>query len=323
MNRTHFVSLFAVILLVLSISCSRNEDNLDFENLNSSLIEGLTFYNFPKMDGSTSTVPLMTIIACKLFDIDYRWVQDYGNLRRVVPNLNRKDANKFLGLVNSSQTHQSFVNLINKDMDIILNARKMSPDEKEYADDKGVNLIEIPIALDAFIFVVHPSNPIQSLTIKQVQDIYTGEITNWNGVGGNNMRIQPYVRNPNSGSQELMESLVMKDLEIADFPESYYELWEIIGGMVPVFDKVTRESNAISYTVYYYAEYMIRGFNVKTIGINGIHPNKTTIGNRTYPFVTEVYAVIRDDLDESSMAYKLFGECEEISVNCKSMTKFI
>jgi phosphate transport system substrate-binding protein len=45
---------------------------------------------------------------------------------------------------------------------------------------------------------------------------------------------------------------------------------------------------------------------VKTIAVNGILPNQETISNRQYPFVAEVYAIIRSDLDKNSMAYKLY-----------------
>ena len=94
------------------------------------------------------------IIACKLFDIGYKWAPYYWNLQHIEPNLNNNDADKFLKLIRSSQTHQAFINLIDKDADLILTARKMSLNEKSYADAAGVSLIETPIALDALVFIV-------------------------------------------------------------------------------------------------------------------------------------------------------------------------
>jgi phosphate transport system substrate-binding protein len=179
----------------------------------------------------------------------------------------------------------------------------MSSDEKIYADVAGVSLIETPIALDALVFIVNPGNPIKSLTTKQIQDIYMDKITYWNEVGGGNTEIAPYVRNPNSGSQELMETLVMKDLDITEFPVND-EL--IIFNMTGTFDAVIYEKDAICYTVYYFKEYMVTGVNVKSLAINEIYPDKETIGNNSYPYVAEVFAVIRSDLDKSSMAYKLY-----------------
>jgi phosphate transport system substrate-binding protein len=307
MKRLALSMLLALVALIFCIGCKGIEgDGIDFNNLKSSMIEGLTFNNYPKVDGSTSNTPLNTVIACKLFDIGFRWVPEWGNLQRIEPNLNKNDTQKFMNLIKSSQTHQSFINLIDKSVDIILSARTMSPDEKTHAETAGITLIETPIALDAFLFIVHPSNPIESLTIQQIQDIYTGKITNWKEVGGNDAKIQPYVRNANSGSQEIMESLVMKDFDMPWFPESYYELLIVIGGMVPVFETVSYDVNSICFSLYYYKEYMITGIDVKTIAVNGIIADKETIGNKSYPYVPEVYAVIRSDLDKSSMAYKLY-----------------
>ena len=264
-------------------------------------IDGLTIDNYPIVDGSTSNMPLNTLIACKLLDIGCDWASTYG-MWNIEPNLNNNNSEKFWARVKSSQTHQSFINLIDNNADLTLSARTMSPDEKEHADAAGVTLIETPIALDAFIFVVNPNNPIKSLTIKQIQDIYTGKITNWSEVGGNNVKINPYVRNANSGSQELMESLVMKDLDFMEFPVSP----EVINSMTGVFDRVSTDVSAICYSVYYYKEMILRGTHTKTIAIEGIYPDKETISNISYPLVAEVYAIIRSDLDKSSMAYKLY-----------------
>jgi phosphate transport system substrate-binding protein len=303
MSKFALIAVFLFVTIVACISCS-NEEDIDFDSLSSSLIEGLTVGNYPKVDGSTSTEPLNTIIACKLFGIDYKWVSDYLNLQRIQPNLNKDNTAKFNKLIKSSQTHQSFINLIDKEADLILVARKMSPDEKAYADAEGASLVETPIALDALVFIVNPENSISSLTTAQIQDIYMSKITNWNEVGGNNAEITPYVRNANSGSQELMETLAMKDLDMAEHLENYHEL--IVFSMTGAVDRVFYERNAICYTVYYFKEYMATGVNVKSVAINGIYPNRENIGNNSYPYAAEVYAVIRSDLDKSSMAYKLY-----------------
>jgi len=172
----------------------------------------------------------------------------------------------------------------------------MSPDEKEYAKNKGVTLFETPIALDAFIFLINQDNPVTTLTIEQIQDIYTGKITNWNEVGGLDAQINPYVRNSNSGSQELMESLVMRDLEFSKYPMVE------IGTMGGVFDMITYNVNAICYSVHYYREFILRERQTKVIDIEGISSGE----GKSYPLAAEVYAVIRDDLDKQSMAYQVY-----------------
>jgi len=296
MNKYLLITVFILSIIPVCTSC----DLLPGANIESPLIQGLTLNNYPKVDGSTSTEPLNAIVACKLLGIDYRWRS--GGI--VEPGLNKKNSEKFWKRIKASQTHQSFINLINKEADLILTARKMSADEKASADAAGVSLIETPVALDAFIFIVNQENPVQSLTIKQAQDIYTGKITNWRQVGGDNAVMTPYVRNANSGSQELMETLVMKDLDIMEFPENSSEL---IFSMAGALDIVSHDINSICYTVYYYKEHMATGtWNIKSLAINGIYPDYYTISNKSYPYVAEVYAVIRSDLNNSSMAYKLY-----------------
>jgi phosphate transport system substrate-binding protein len=308
MNRFILITFLALSVILVYTACKEENVDLGFDNLSSSpIIAGLTVDNYPKVDGSTSTEPLNMIIACKLFGIGYGWAPDYWNLRRIEPNLDKDDTDKFSSLIRSSQTHQSFINLINKEVDLVLSARKLSSTEKASAVAAGVNLIETPIALDAFVFIVNPNNPIESLTTQQIQDIYTGKITNWGELGWGKdyaLPITPYVRNADSGSQELMETLVMKDLDMAEFLVNDNEL--IVFNMTGAVDRVFQENNAICYTVYYFKEYMVTGIDVKSVAINGIYPDKESIGNNSYPYVAEVYAVIRSDLDKSSMAYKLY-----------------
>jgi len=202
-----------------------------------------------------------------------------------------------------SQTHNAIINLINDEVDIILSARKMSAEEKGYAAEVAVNLIETPIALDALIFVEHPDNRIKSLTSSQIQDIYKGKIKKWKDVGGNDTPITPYVRNQNSGSQEIFETLVLPNEQIPeDFPED-----QTITGMMLLLSRVQSDINGLGYTVFYYKENIIRDLcDVRTLSVNGIYPDKNTIKSRKYPYTSEVYVSIRSDLDKSSMAYKIY-----------------
>lgn len=283
------------LFMLLLTNCKKSEVGPPFK------IDGISTANFPVIDGSTSTGPLQNLIACKLLGIPYSWDYTPDFTSSIKPKYEAIPAGfNFWEYVKTSQTHNSFINLIDKNADLILSARKMSPDEKTYAESKGVTLVETPIALDAFIFIANPKNAVKSLSTKQIQDIYTAKITNWKDVGGADAAIKPYVRNANSGSQELMESLVMKNLQIATFPQ------EIVSGMMPAFSSVQYDVNGLCYTVYYYKEMMVRNPNVKHIAVDGVYPDKKTIANKTYPYTTEVYAIVRSDADKSSMGYKIY-----------------
>jgi phosphate transport system substrate-binding protein len=73
-----------------------------------------------------------------------------------------------------------------------------------------------------------------------------------------------------------------------------------------VFRTVSQDVNSICFSLYYYNEQMMKENIAKTIAVDGVPPDKQTITEKKYPFVTEVYAVIRSDLDKSSMAYQLY-----------------
>jgi phosphate transport system substrate-binding protein len=296
--------LICFLAVLLFNGCPAEEEDDIYPQL--KIVEGFTFGNYPKVDGSTSTEPLNILIACKLLGIKHEWVQRSDRSWAIEPVL-KKNSKRFQKLIKTSQTHGSIIDLIDKKADIILSARKMSPDEKAHSDAAGVSLIETPIALDAFIFIVHPDNPITSLTIEQIQDIYTGKITNWNEVGGSDAQIIPYIRNSNSGSQELMVSMVMKDLEFMEYLHDSYEYEsKVIYSMVPVFEHVRYEIDSICYTVFYFKENQLKDISTKSIAIDGIYPNRENISSYVYPVVAEVYAAIRSDLDKSSTAYKLY-----------------
>ena len=269
-------------------------------------IENISFENYPKVDGSTSGNILNTMIACKLLAIGYKWMPP-GIVTEWVLQTNRDDVPEqhkdFFGKrVMTSQTHGAFMNLIDGNADIILTHRTISPDEKAHAKTLGVTLFETPIALDAFVFVINRDNPVNSLTVNQIQKIYTKKITNWSQVGGNNADIKVFTRPRNSGSEEVFRDLVMNGLEPADFPEAP------IGGMSLVFWEIMQNEDGICYTFNTYKDLQARSpcDEVPIIGINGICPIESTVKNGTYPFISKVHVAIRSNLDRNSMAYKLY-----------------
>jgi phosphate transport system substrate-binding protein len=265
----------------------------------------LTLENAPIMDGSDSTEPLRTLLMCRLLGIECVWLQwlhtdGTWGVTPVWSKLSDDAKTALQRILCNRNTHGSFVSLIDGENDIIITARGISRDEQTYAGEKGVVLLSRPVAKDAFVFIVNPKNPIRSLTIEQIQKIYTGEIRNWKDVGGNDATIHPYIRNDNSGSQEKMETIVMKDLKMLDWPE-------MIGyTMLAPYHQLAGDENGIAFTPFYYYDTIVNDDRTKVIGVNGVIPDKTTIKNDSYPYVTEVMVSIRADVDKSSTAYQLF-----------------
>ncbi len=104
-------------------------------------------------------------------------------------------------------TRGAYKAVVDGDADIIFCA-KPSDEQLQYADEKGVELTIVPVGFEAFVFMVNKDNPVDSLTIDEVQGLYTGEISNWSEVGGDNSLVDARQRNPGSGSQTAMLSFM-------------------------------------------------------------------------------------------------------------------
>lgn len=100
--------------------------------------------------------------------------------------------------------------LLNGSTDIASASREMKPKEWDQAKAKGLNVKEFVIALDALAVVVHPSNKVSKLTIAQLSDIYSGKITNWKEVGGDDKEILVISRENNSGTHVYFKEHVLR-----------------------------------------------------------------------------------------------------------------
>jgi phosphate transport system substrate-binding protein len=166
-----------------------------------------------------------------------------------------------------------------------------------------------PVALDAFVFLLHVDNPVDDLPLTVIHDIYTGEITTWTEASGGmptqgeGDEIHTYQRNLNSGSQELMEQLVMKGDPMVESPELILETMmgpiHALGGN-PSFELEKGDPLGIGYSVYYYATFMFPHEKVKLIAVDGVSPTSENIASRDYPLWTEVYVVVRVDQEPDS-----------------------
>ena len=309
-NPLSYIVLFPLLLLCL-LSCGSSDDNEEKSKEETAGLEkptattALTIENAPVTDGSDSTEPLRTLLMCRLLGIDCEWMEDnvYTLTWRIEPNyrsLSEADRNLLYKKLLNWNTHQSFVGCIDGKNEIIITARGISRDELQYANEKGVELLSRPIAKDAFAFIVNANNPVKNLTVEQVKKIYMGEITNWKEVGGNDAPIVPYIRNANSGSQEKMETVVMAGLTMPDWKEL------TLYTMISPYIQLDSDPNGICFTPYYYYNSIVRPELVKVIALDGIMPSRETIKNGTYPYLTEVMASVRSDIDKSSTAYQLF-----------------
>ena len=193
----------------------------------------------------------------------------------------------------NSRTPEAYNKIVKGNADIIFVAQP-SGGQKKRAEESGVTLIYTPFAREAFVFIVNVDNPVNSLTEQQVRDIFSGAITNWRTVGGNDQEIQTWQRPEDSGSQTVMQSQVMKNVRMISPQET--EVASMMEGMIKVVAEYRNTNNAIGYTFRYYATQMNADKNIKLLAINGIAPTAENIRNGKYPYIVDAFMVTRENM---------------------------
>ena len=237
--------------------------------------------NFPRIDGSTSLIPLEAGVRAAIFGKSFDEAQ--------------KD-------VVHSTTWGSFKNLLGGDADIIFST-PISAEQQKMADEAGVKLEQVPVVKEAFVFVVNAKNPVDALSQQQIKDIYSGKITNWKQVGGSDEPIIAYQRNTDSGSQNYMIDF-MGETPLMDAPTELRP--GSMGGLMDVIAPNDGSLGSIGYSVYAYAADMYgTGDNIKFIKVDGAAPTKETIISGEYPLSSYNYAIFRADEPEKGAVRRL------------------
>jgi phosphate transport system substrate-binding protein len=227
--------------------------------------------DLPLLDGATALYPVYSAFA-----------------QAVYP---KKNYDIYDSEVVCNKTHQAYVSLIDKVADIIFAA---APSQQQIDDAKeaGVSFRYTPIGKEAFVFFVNAQNPVDGLTVEQLQGIYSGEITNWNELGGNNERIHAFQRNENSGSQTAFINF-MQGKTVMQPPEE--NVVGEMGGMVSQTADYANYGNAIGFSFRFYVNEMTGNSEVKILRVNGVYPDAETIANGMYPLASSFFAVTLAD----------------------------
>jgi len=262
--------------------------------------DGYTFYSakwhtYPHLDGSTVAIPMAIEFArqhLNFSDENASFLTVFSKTYEAYAALIQKE--KIYGGSYdrddplSEDTEDISVDLELSPPDLII-VTEPSDEELQLAKHSKVTLVVKPVCYDAFVFITHKDNPIESLTIEQLQKIYSGEVTNWKEVGGPDVPIIAYQRSTYSGSQTAMENLVMKDKPMMNAPSV---LIDSMGELVERVSDYQNRLSSIGYSYKYYVSNQYQDPNVKMIAIEGIEPTAENLRNLSYPLSTNYYGVI-------------------------------
>ena len=228
----------------------------------------LTREELPRFDGSTATAPLATAVCAEIL----------GESRENVGEL-----------ITFSRTTNSYYNLLDGFADILI-VSEGSAEVYAEREKRGFDWEQTPLALDAFVFVVNEDNPVDSITVEEARKIYSGQITNWSQLGGEDREIVPLQRNPEAGSQSLMEKLVMQGTPMLEPKKEY--IADSMGELMEFVRGYDDSPGAIGYSVYYYAQEMRAAQGLKLLCVDGVEPEPSAIRSGKYPLTNPYYVVI-------------------------------
>lgn len=245
-----------------------HEEGSDLVRIDSSL--KLT-EDLPVLDGAAALVPVYAAIVDNVYPVG---CVTYEGGRFSDDNYYGENfaADSKMQYKNTVRGYQA---IVDGTTDILFCAAP-SAEQKQYAEEKGVELVYVPVGLEAFVFFVNEKNSVDDLTVEQIRGIYAGEYTNWSELGGVNRVINPVTRLPGSGSQSAMDSFMGERAIARKSP-------------------LALTGASIGFSFRYYMDGIVGNDGVKMISLNGVYPSAENIQNGTYPVIAQFYAIYRAD----------------------------
>lgn len=225
-----------------------------------------------------SGVAIQNVGSDTIVNLAVRWAETYQELH---PDVRIT--------VTGGGSGTGIASLINGTVDIANASRRMKPEEQEAAKANGITPVEHIIAGDAIAVVVHPSNPVDRLTLQQISDIFSGRITNWSQVGGEGRPIVLLSRESNSGTHvyflEQVVRLGSRNATTLFSPDTL-----LMPSSEGISAEVRQNPNAIGYDGLGYITP-----DQKTIAVAAspdgpyVEPSVETVNQGTYPIARDLY----------------------------------
>ncbi|KAB7672597.1 phosphate ABC transporter substrate-binding protein [Bacillus sp. B1-b2] len=227
------VAVIMMSLIAVLTACTSNSesDNQASNNSHSTLA----------ISGSTSVGPLAEKLAAKYKEQDHTKIE-----------------------INQIGSSAGITNAMNGVSEIGMSSRDLKDEEKG-------NLKEVIIAYDGIVVVTHPSNKVKNLTLNQVKEIFTGEITNWSQVGGDDMEIVVVSREDGSGSRDAFQEIV--EYSSGDLIKNSI----IASGNGNIKTTVANNKHAVGFVSFEYID-----DSISTIDIDGVQATAENVLDKKY-----------------------------------------
>lgn len=208
--------------------------------------------------------------------------------------------------------------LINNQIDLANSSREITDSEIEQAREQGVDPVRIIIAMDGLSVVVNEDNPVDELTREEIGAIFSGEITNWQDVGGEDREISLYGRQSNSGTYVYFRENVVRD----DFSEDKMRM----NGNAQIVEGVLGDSSAIGYVGVGYTVdggEVVKGLKILGVALDEDSPyvkplDPANVADGSYPIARPLHHYsngVPEGLIRDYIEFVLSDEGQQVAVN--------
>jgi len=207
--------------------------------------------------------------------------------------------------------------LVNGTVDLANASRKIKAEEIEQAQANGFEPVEHIIARDAIAVIVNPENPVSQLTLQQISDIYSGKISNWSEVGGEDRPIVRLSRETNSGTHVYFLETVLR-LGESDNKTLFSTDTLLLPSSEGIINEVRLNPNAIGYDGLGYVPDDLKMIAIATqVGEPYVLPSAETVNDKTYAIARDLYMYTAGEATGAVQAYLawiLSAEAQEIVI---------
>jgi phosphate transport system substrate-binding protein len=163
--------------------------------------------------------------------------------------------------------------IIDGTAEIGMSSRRAKSSEVGAANAKGKNMKPTIVAYDGIAVIVNSANPVKALTKKQVEQIFTGDVTDWSAVGGSGGKISIYTRNTSSGTYSDFKELAMKKRDYAGGSQK-------MAGNEQIASEVGKNSNGVGYVGMAYT----KAGGIKVVSVDGAAPSVRSVQDHSYAY---------------------------------------
>lgn len=199
--------------------------------------------------------------------------------------------------------------LINKTADIAMASRSIKNSEIEALKNKGINIDEVVLGYDGITVIINHENHIKNLDMKTLAGIFSGEITNWKELGGDDAKIVVLSRDSSSGTHAYFKEEVLRGGDSKSLIEYGQETLYMPSNQA-ILQEVANSKYAIGYIGMGYMN-----DTVDSLAINGVKPTFDTVADKTYPIAREVYWYVdsnRDGVTKDVVEFATSNKGQEI-----------